>query len=339
MNIKIISNIDEIDQKRWSQFVYDHPQGAVFQSPEYFNLFKDYKNYIPLLIACLDQDRICGVLLAVILREYSGLAGKLTARAIVTGGPLFAEGDDALLDRMLETYDRELKNKAIYTQFRNLHNISRSRHTFESQGYIYEDHLNYLFDLNLGQDVIWAGMHPTRKKQIERGYRRGLRCEIGSELTEANLEKLYDILLGVYRHARLPLPDFSFFMSAFDQLYTKSILKIFIARHNEDLVGSRWVLCYKDTIFDWYAGCRHQYYDKYPNDILPWEIMKWGIENGYKRFDFGGAGKPDKSYGVRDYKEKFGGELVNFGRWQKVYQPLLMKIAENGFKVWRVFKK
>ena len=36
---------------------------------------------------------------------------------------------------------------------------------------------------------------------------------------------------------------------------------------------------------------------------------------------FGGAGKPDKPYGVRDYKLKFGGQLVNWGRFEKVHKP------------------
>ena len=35
--------------------------------------------------------------------------------------------------------------------------------------------------------------------------------------------------------------------------------------------------------------------------------------------DFGGAGKPDEPYGVRTFKAKYGGELVNYGRYVCVH--------------------
>jgi lipid II:glycine glycyltransferase (peptidoglycan interpeptide bridge formation enzyme) len=63
--------------------------------------------------------------------------------------------------------------------------------------------------------------------------------------------------------------------------------------------------------------------------------MEWGHNNGYEKFDFGGAGKPDEEYGVRDYKLKFGGELVNWGRFQKVHKPFLMRVGKLGFKIWQ----
>ena len=66
--------------------------------------------------------------------------------------------------------------------------------------------------------------------------------------------------------------------------------------------------------------------------LLPWKIMEWGHENGYKLFDFGGAGKPNIPYGVRDYKLKFGGDLVNFGRFEKVHKKYRMAFGKIGLK-------
>ena len=66
--------------------------------------------------------------------------------------------------------------------------------------------------------------------------------------------------------------------------------------------------------------------------------MNWGIETGCHTFDFGGAGKPGVSYGVKDYKLKFGGELVNFGRFRKIYKPGIYNLASRGFKFWQKIK-
>ena len=96
---------------------------------------------------------------------------------------------------------------------------------------------------------------------------------------------------------------------------------------------------FKDKIFDWYAGSKAEHYDKYPNDILPWEVLKYGHHAGYRIFDFGGAGKPGVQYGVRDYKLKFGGKVVNYGRLIYIHSPIKYFIAQKWFSFFLHFKR
>lgn len=98
-------------------------------------------------------------------------------------------------------------------------------------------------------------------------------------------------------------------------------------------------LAHKNTLFDYYAGAYRDYYNKHPNDLLPWEVLKWGKQNGFTRFVFGGAGKPNVPYGVRDYKKKFGGEFVNYGRFEKIHCPGLFKLIIPAFNLWKKLKK
>jgi lipid II:glycine glycyltransferase (peptidoglycan interpeptide bridge formation enzyme) len=85
-------------------------------------------------------------------------------------------------------------------------------------------------------------------------------------------------------------------------------------------------LLYKDIAYGWYGGTDREYSSYMPNELLTWHILKWGAENGYRLYDFGGAGKPEEEYGVRDFKAKFGGELVSYGRDMYVHAPILMPI-------------
>jgi lipid II:glycine glycyltransferase (peptidoglycan interpeptide bridge formation enzyme) len=78
-----------------------------------------------------------------------------------------------------------------------------------------------------------------------------------------------------------------------------------------------------------------RYQSKRPNDILYWEAIKWGCKNDYKIFDFGGAGSPGKKYGVREFKEKFGGNLVNHGRFIKAYKPAIMRVINSGIEFFK----
>ena len=47
-----------------------------------------------------------------------------------------------------------------------------------------------------------------------------------------------------------------------------------------------------------------------------------------KKFNFMGAGKPDVPYGVRNFKSKFGGELVETPRYVIAHKPLFYAIGK-----------
>jgi lipid II:glycine glycyltransferase (peptidoglycan interpeptide bridge formation enzyme) len=49
----------------------------------------------------------------------------------------------------------------------------------------------------------------------------------------------------------------------------------------------------------------------------------------------GGAGNPDEEYGVPNFKAKFGGELVSFGRNICVHKPLLLCLSKLGYRIYR----
>ena len=62
-------------------------------------------------------------------------------------------------------------------------------------------------------------------------------------------------------------------------------------------------------------------------------ILESGSESGYRKYDFGGAGKSDEDYGVRQFKAKFGGELVNYGRNTWVPSPLIFSVTNFGYEI------
>jgi len=56
-------------------------------------------------------------------------------------------------------------------------------------------------------------------------------------------------------------------------------------------------------------------------------------------FDFMGVGIPNRPYGVRDFKSKFGGELVNYGRFGRRNSKILYVISELGFNLLALLNK
>ena len=72
----------------------------------------------------------------------------------------------------------------------------------------------------------------------------------------------------------------------------------------------------------------------FPSELATFGGLQYAANNGFPCFDMMGAGSPDDGgYGVRDFKLKFGGELVEFGRNICVCNRLLFGIGKLGVKV------
>ena len=110
------------------------------------------------------------------------------------------------------------------------------------------------------------------------------------------------------------------------------MVRCFNAIYEGKLVGTIWLLFYGDRAYNWYLGSLSEHLDKCPNDLLVWYSIKYAINNGFEIFDMGGAGKPDEIYGVRDFKKKFGGTEVCYGRYKCIYNNFtystIMKLLE-----------
>jgi len=336
LNYKLVTKVDKVDRNKWTIFVSKHPYGNIFQTPEMCEVYQNTKKYEPVFLSVIDEKNdIYGILLAVIQKEYSGILGNLTARSIIHGGPLIKDDNPDILKFILKEYNKIIKDKVIYSQFRNFREWDDLKSIFIKNGFLYEAHLNILIDLTKSEEQLWKEVHSKRRNEVRRATKEGASFSV--EHSEASLKKCYGILQEVYDRAKLPIPNYKFFHNLFC-IDSDAKLILFCAYYKDEIIGCMLALCFKNTIYDFYAGSKKKFYNKYPNDLIPWEVFKWGKENNYKTFDFGGAGKPDVPYGVRDYKKKFGGEFVNFGRYEKIHHPMLFNLAKVGFKLWQKIK-
>lgn len=325
-----------LDPVKWAAFVRDHPDGNIFQSPELYKVYSESGLYEPIVCFALQGTVIQGVLMAVIHRQNNGFLGKFTARSIVIGGPLVL--NQTVAEVLISEYDKSVKRKAIYTQFRNIFSVNSFLEVFKKAGYKYEEHLDILMDLNQGTEAIWKAIHKNKKKEIKNGQKRGLIVKEAVIGDTENLTAIYRMLVILYNRIGLPVPPFVFFQKAYQILEPAGLLKTFLAQVDDKIIGFRMELTHKNLIYDWYAASDNAYLSYRPNDVLPWAIFKWGIENKYAKFDFGGAGKPNLKYGVRDYKLKFGGELFNNGRFTKVHKKVFYLTGIMAMPVYKFIK-
>jgi serine/alanine adding enzyme len=328
--------VRQLDEHLWREFVDRHAPGNVFHTPEMFQVFARAKGHQPSLWAAVgDGGRVLALLLPVLVTLKGGLLRRLTTRAVAYGSVLCVpepEGPAALTE-LLKAYVKKTKRQALFTELRHLSDMGFLEPVLAEGGFRYEDHLDYLIDLDKPIEEVWQGISKSGRKAIRRAKRRGV---VPEEVRDRSLIPLYyDLIRQTYAQAQMPLADISLYEAVFDILVPNGMAKMLLARVDGDYAAASLEVPYKNVIYSWYSGYDPAFRKAYPNDALVWHILGWGIENGYRCFDFGGAGRPGEEYGPRDFKAKFGGQLVNFGRHTCVHAPLALAFSRKGYQVYR----
>ncbi|MBI5030559.1 MAG: GNAT family N-acetyltransferase [Chloroflexi bacterium] len=328
--------VRELDPDRWKTFVDENSCGNIYHTPEMFEVFSRTKGHTPELWAAVDDaGDILALLPIVKLNLLDGPMRRLTTRAVSYGSVLCvpdARGQVALRF-LLETYNKQEGSRALFTELRHISDLNSLRPTLAECGYEYEDHLNFLIDLTEPQDVIWKKIAKSAQQRIRTSRNKGTQIEVITE--RENLDIAYRFLEDVYERVQIPLADKSLFQAAFDVLAPKGMIQMLLARAGEQYAATALLLTYHGRIIYWYIGADRALSAYSPSEFLVWHALQWGNANGYQSFDFGGGGKPDQKYGPRDFKSKFGGVEVNYGRHICVHSPLRLKLSEAGYQLYR----
>jgi serine/alanine adding enzyme len=331
--------VQQLDERLWREFVDNHPQGQIFHTPEMFQVFAHAKGHHPTLWAAVGNDgHVLALLLPVQITLLNGLFRHFTTRAVVYSSVLCAPGAQGqeALTRLLYAYKREMKEGPLFTELRNLSDLSTVQPILQDNGFIYEDHLGFLVDVSLPVDQVWSNIRKSARRKIKKALTKN-QLEVMEIRDRAQVAICHAVFKESYAAAHVPLADPSLFGSAFDILYPKGMVKFLVGRVKDTYVAASATLLYKDVIYGWYRGFNRAYSSYLPNDIMVWYLLKWAAENGYRVFDFGGAGRPDKDYGPRRFKAKFGGTLVNYGRNICVHAPVRLRLSKKVYNIARRF--
>jgi serine/alanine adding enzyme len=329
--------VRSLDAAPWAAFVDAHPAGSIFHTPEMHTVFEQTRNHRPSVWATVDaEDRILAMVNPVAVTTISGPLRSLTTRVVCFGGPLVAPGDTpGALDLLLGSYQEHARRSAVFTEFRNLIDATHLSSALTTRGFRHEGHLNFLVDLTAGEEQLWRQIAPPARRNVRAAQRAGVVVFEAQDCAEVAAG--YAVLRAVYARLRVPLPDVSLFEAAQRVLRPLGRFTMLRAVLDGQTIGVLTLLLYKDVVYYWYTGTLRSHARARAGDLLVWHAIQLGHADGYGLLDFGGAGKPDETYGVRDFKAKYGGHLVDFGRDVWVQAPLRLRVATLGYQTVRRF--
>ncbi len=342
MNIQI-NNLSNKTTTTWQSFLKNHPYNTVFQSPEMYFFYQKVHNFEPFLFYIESEKGDClGIMIAVLLKEGRGIKGYFSSRVVVYGGPLIKEkigNSNDVLNAMLSALVKRLMNRSVFIQFRNFFEwTSSEKSIFLKKGFHYNDRLNLLVTTTSKEEVL-ANFSTSRRRQIIKALKSGV-CIVDAE-SENDIKDFYNILKKLYtKKVKKPLPEWSFFKEFYNHSKQGQLGMIKLIKINSTIIGGILSPVTKGkSVYEWYvAGLDKDYKHLYPSVLATWAPIDYALNNHLAFFDFMGLGKPNADYGVRDFKMKFGKEVVNYGRFGR-HNKILYPFVEFAYNVLRMFHK
>lgn len=270
-----------------------------------------------------------------------GLSRYLTTKVVVWHGPA-GDPDAEQFEALLEGLRRRLPWYTLFVQFRMAEERPGLEGVFVDSGYHHADRLNLLTPV-ADLELTWKGLSASRRREIRRSEAGGLTT--AKQPTPEQVRGFYQLLRRLYRHkVRKPLPDEAFFQE-FNRLVSEGVIPgvFIVCMLNQRVVGG--IVCPVtpgDTMYELYICGDDQALNGlrvYPSVMATWAAMEEANRMGCHTFDFMGMGVPERPYGVREFKARFGGKWINPGRWNRVYNPLLYYLAEVLYNVYHWLKR
>ena len=344
MNFEIITDPQQLLILGWDEFINAHPEGTVFQSPVMYELFKETERMKPAVFGLVNKEtgELKGILMGVIIRELKGLAGYLSSRTVIYGGPLIDPADpgrEEILRLLLESLINKVKHHSIFIQFRNFNNQEDYTGIFKENGFYYRARLNLIVNTS-SLETIHSKMSSSRLRQVRKGIGLGARCIVPENVGQ--VRAFYDILFNLYRYkVKKPLPAWDFFEQFFNLSKEGKLGIIRLVKYQDRIIGGILSpVTPGKTIYEWYVcGLDHEFKAVYPSVLATWAAIEYALKNKIPQFDFMGVGIPEREYGVREFKSRFGGEQVNYGRYARINNRFFFIISEVGYNFMTLMKK
>ena len=302
----------------------------LFQSYPYLSFLSDCSLFEPFTFSVEREGREVGRIQGYIQKDGGAVKRWLTRRAIVNGGPYLADDiTEEEVERLLRCCIQGVKGKAIYLETRNFKDYSQWRPVFERCGFAYEPHYDFIVDTS-SLETAETNLGKSRKRDIRTSLRDG--ATVVEHPTEEDVRAFYHVLKDLYEtKVKTPLFSLDFFL----RLYHTDFSQFLLVRYQDEIIGGTVCVFDDETVYEWFAcgkdGC---YKSIFPSTLATWSGIRFAAESGRKRFDMMGAGAPgDGGYGVREFKAKFGGQLVEYGRFKYICNKPLYAIGSLGVKL------
>lgn len=293
---------------RWLDFIHSCSDANIFHHPAWMELMSDCYGYLPFILAIVDNKG----------NIQSGLP-FMKVNSLLTGrrwvsipfsdycNPLYY--DEAARD--------ELTCELVNTFQANLLKKIEIRWELPARVEIQRVSQFVLHTIQLDPDPAQVSKRfkRTHLQNIHTAEERGVNVEFGEQLE--HLKAFYDLQLETRKRHGVPAQPWKYFELLWKHIVKTGMGFVLLATHENEYIAGMVYLGWGRTLIAKYAASREDRFNLRPNNLLFWEGIRWGCQNGFSVFDMGRT--EVENAGLRNFKS----------RWGAVEEPLYYSILSS----------
>lgn len=184
----------------------------------------------------------------------------------------------------------------------------------------------FVVDLAPDEPTLLAAMHPDYRRKIRKAEQSGLRVVIHDRPGPELQRRFVAAFAGMAAERSLAAVD----PAVLSRMYADGNAFLLVAERATEVTNYLHIYLAGDTGLFMY-GVNPQRENDGAGQYLQWQAMRELKRRGFGWYDLGGVASLDPSHGIFNFKQKFGGELVQLGtEWRHVGRSLGPVLAVYG---------
>ncbi len=152
------------------------------------------------------------------------------------------------------------------------------------------------------EDGLMSEFSNKTRYNIRLAYRKGVTCRYDNSVESA--AKFHEIYKITAIRDSFSYRDREYFENMVNVI-PKENLRIYFTEHEGDVLSAAVCVKSGDKMWYMYGASSNEKRNLMPNYAMQWEMIKWALESGCKRYDFGGVFVLDKENGLYKFKKGF----------------------------------
>jgi FemAB-related protein (PEP-CTERM system-associated) len=270
MDVILLSE-DRLEQ--WECYLKTSPHATFAHELGWRKVVEKTYHHTPYYLMAIEGNSVEGLLPLVLIR--SRIFGRFLATApYLSYGGLLAQEEDGI--RALVGAAKELarEKEASYLEIRGLNTVGHGLR-------LKEKYCTYLLPLDPDPKAVWARLEKRARTAVRKAMKSGLAVEWGSHLVSDFVE----VLCRLMRDHGTPYHGESFYRNIVEAFSGRT--EIFMVRYRDGFIGGGFTVTFKETLAWLCGGCLKAYRGLAAMNLLTWEIIRYGCQQGLAYLDFG----------------------------------------------------
>ena len=158
--------------------------------------------------------------------------------------------------------------------------------------------VSLILELADNPEAMWKRFNAKLRNQIRKAEKSGLTA-MWSGIK--GLADFYKVFATNMRDLGSPVHSRQFFAAIFEEFPESA--RFMLVRKGQQTIGGAVCLSFRDALIVPWASSDRDYFSLCPNNLLYWEMIRWGCEHGYRQFDFGRSSPQSGTY---HFKKQWG---------------------------------